>query len=168
MFYTLLEHKKGRSAIKMKNNKTWIAVLVSSIIIAAFGLGFQQIFADPQNDPLSTQEITELINERYPGEIESIELDYQQGVMVYYATVITDKGSYHITLDAKTGTVLKVAPYGNIQEGDDTKRYSLTEDDDDTSEKKEHNQQSSAINTEKDETVEKKCRNYLIWKFFKI
>ncbi|MDQ0255705.1 putative membrane protein YkoI [Evansella vedderi] len=89
-------------------NKTWIAVLVSSIIIAAFGLGFSQIFANPENDPLSTQEISEIISERYPGEIDNLELTYEQGAMIYLATVLTDKGSYEIKVDARTGTILEV------------------------------------------------------------
>lgn len=119
----------------MKNNKTWIAVIVSAIIIAAFGLGFHQIFADPENDPLSTQEIAEIISERYPGEIQSIELDYEQGVMIYFATVITDKGAYHIKLNAKTGTVLYVSHADdNFKTDGDTKMYSLKKEDDDSTE----------------------------------
>ncbi|MDG5789845.1 PepSY domain-containing protein [Evansella sp. AB-P1] len=92
----------------MKKNKTWISVIVGSIIIAVFGFGFSQILADPENDPLSTHEVTDIINDHYPGELEYIELEYDQGHMIYVVKIINEQGPYEIKVDALTGSILDV------------------------------------------------------------
>ncbi|MBU9720878.1 MULTISPECIES: PepSY domain-containing protein [Bacillaceae] len=88
--------------------KTWLAVLVGSILIAVFGFGFNQIFADPENDPLSTQEVMEIISDSYNGEVENLELEYVDGRMVYIGFMKTSQGEYEVMVDAKSGAILDV------------------------------------------------------------
>lgn len=89
-------------------NKTWLAVLVGAMIIAAAGFGVNQIFAG-ENDPvLTAEEASEKAEERYPGKVTEIELSEKGSRTVYEMELEGPDGEYEIKMDANTGEILKV------------------------------------------------------------
>ena len=92
----------------MMNNKTWIAVIVGAVVISVTGLGVQHITASSDNSQLTKEEIAEIVEGKYPGEVEEIELERENGQLVYEAELKGPKGDYEVTLDAFTGDVVNL------------------------------------------------------------
>ncbi|MFS8578904.1 MAG: PepSY domain-containing protein, partial [Novibacillus thermophilus] len=90
------------------NNKTWIAVIVGAVLISVAGLGIQHITDSSDNSQLTTKEIREIVQDKYPGEVEKIELERENGKLVYEAELKGPKGEYEVTLDAFTGDVVNL------------------------------------------------------------
>lgn len=90
------------------NNKTWIAVIVGAVLISVAGLGIQSISATSDDGQLTTKEIREIVLDKYPGEVEEIELERENGKLVYEAELKGPKGEYEVKLDAFTGEVVNL------------------------------------------------------------
>lgn len=88
--------------------KTWLTVLISAIIIAAIGFGIQQTLASPSGTPMSIQDASQIVTEKYAGQITEVDLDKEKGKYVYEIELKGAQGEYEVKLDAVSGDILKV------------------------------------------------------------
>lgn len=89
-------------------NKTWIAVLVGAFVISAVGLGIQHIAANPDDAQLTSTEIRDIVKDKYPGEITELELERENGQLVYEVEIEGPEGEYEMKLDASTAEIVKL------------------------------------------------------------
>lgn len=123
------------------NNKTWIAVIVGAVLISVAGLGIQHITASSDNSQLTTKEIREIVQDKYPGEVEEIELERENGKLVYEAELKGPKGEYEVTLDAFTGDVVNLKEKSpQASQNDDVSKRTT----DGTKEQENHNKTSGS------------------------
>lgn len=112
------------------NNKTWIAVIVGAVLISVAGLGIQYITASSDNSQLTTKEIRQIVEDKYPGEVEEIELERKNGKLVYEAELKGPKGEYEVTLDAFTGDVVNLEEKSpQASQNDDVNKKTTNEND---------------------------------------
>ncbi|GAA0361256.1 PepSY domain-containing protein [Bacillus horti] len=88
--------------------KTWISVLLGAVLIAAVGFGIQQTFASPTGQPMSIDEASKIVTDKYPGNVTEVELEKERGKLVYEIDLKGPQGEYDVKLDAVTGEILKV------------------------------------------------------------
>jgi uncharacterized membrane protein YkoI len=92
----------------MDMNKTGLAVIVGSVLIAGAGFGVNQMFAGESDPALTAKEAAQIAEECYPGVVEEIELDDKGTRHVYKIELVGPEGGYEVKMDANTGEVLKV------------------------------------------------------------
>ncbi|PTM51332.1 PepSY domain-containing protein [Desmospora activa] len=88
--------------------KTGLVVLVGAVIIAGAGFGVNKIFAGESDPTLTVQEVTQKVEERYPGKVKEVERDDKGSHVVYEIELAGSNGEYEIKMDANTGEILKV------------------------------------------------------------
>lgn len=91
----------------MKKKLTFIIAGVVAIGILGFGVLYSS--TSQAEASLTTEDITKMVNEQYPGTITEIELDTEFNRAVYEVEVKTDDKEYDIKLDGKTGEVLNLS-----------------------------------------------------------
>ncbi|QKY71196.1 PepSY domain-containing protein [Lentibacillus sp. CBA3610] len=83
-------------------------VLTVILGISALGLGMFQSSASEASPSMDRQEIEDVINAQYPGEITELELDKKGSRSVYEAEIQDGNTEYEIKLDGNTGDVLEL------------------------------------------------------------
>lgn len=89
-------------------NKTWIAVLTGAVLISMVGIGIQHISAKPDDAQLTSTEIREMVEDKYPGQITELELDRKNGQLIYEVELKGPEGEYEIKVDASTAEIVKL------------------------------------------------------------
>ncbi|HLR79228.1 MAG TPA: PepSY domain-containing protein [Bacillota bacterium] len=60
---------------------------------------------------ISIEEAMRIALERVPGEVVKIELDTEQGVIVYEVDIVTNQGiEYEVVVDRNTGRIIEIKP----------------------------------------------------------
>ncbi|MGP7819454.1 PepSY domain-containing protein [Niallia sp. 01092] len=85
--------------------RSWLKLLV--FLVAAFILYIFFTFLK-KDDLLSKDEVKEIISSKYEGDVMGLSKKKQQGREVYEAKIENNKGSYHISVDAKTGKIANI------------------------------------------------------------
>lgn len=60
------------------------------------------------NGYISTQKASEIAQQKYPGHIEEVELDDNDGRRIYEIEIETKRGEVELEIDAKTGEIIDV------------------------------------------------------------
>ncbi|GGJ90783.1 hypothetical protein GCM10007063_11770 [Lentibacillus kapialis] len=83
-------------------------VLAVMLGISALGLGMLQSSASEASPKMDRQEIKDLINSQYPGDVSELELDKEGTKSVYEAEIHDGNKEYEIKLDGNTGDVMEL------------------------------------------------------------
>ena len=100
-------------------NKKLVFSLGTLTVAGVLGLGVYQSEAAPAETTLSTDEISQLIQDQYTGTITEMEIDKEFNKVVYEVEVKDDEVEYDLKLDGDTGEVLKEEQHKDFD--DDTK-----------------------------------------------
>ncbi|MFD1851769.1 PepSY domain-containing protein [Oceanobacillus bengalensis] len=82
-----------------------VALVVFVLIV---GLGLIKLNASSQSTILSTEDIRQIIQSQYPGEITALQLSENASDSVYEAVVKNGENEYVIKLDGKSGEILNL------------------------------------------------------------
>lgn len=82
-----------------------IAAVVCAIVL---GLGIYKTDASQQNPKLSVDDIRQMIEAQYPGDITEIELEKDKNKSVYEVEVVSQGREYELKLDGQTGEILNL------------------------------------------------------------
>lgn len=78
------------------------------VCVILLGFGIYKTDASQQNPRLSVDDIRQMVEAQYPGEITEIELDTTMNKSVYEVEVISQGREYEIKLDGQTGEILNL------------------------------------------------------------
>jgi len=110
-----------------------IGIAIGTVVVAAVaGLGIYQSEAAPANPTLSSEEIRELVESQYAGQITEMEIDKEFNKVVYEVEVQGDGKEYEVKLDGDTGEVLKEKQKEDFDDdrSEDTVKKTLAENED--------------------------------------
>ncbi|WP_087974517.1 PepSY domain-containing protein [Oceanobacillus rekensis] len=99
-------------------NKKLVFALGTLTVAGAFGFGVYQSEAAPADPALSTEEISQLIQDQYKGTITEMEIDKEFNKVVYEVEVQGDGVEYDLKLDGNTGEVLKEKQHEDFDDED--------------------------------------------------
>lgn len=57
---------------------------------------------------ISSESAVQIALEKFPGQVARVELDYDNGLLVYEVYIRTTHGIYEVDVNATTGQILKV------------------------------------------------------------
>ncbi|MGJ9459426.1 PepSY domain-containing protein [Oceanobacillus sp. CF4.6] len=100
-------------------NKKLVLTLGTLTVAGVFGFGIYQSEAAPVDPTLSTEEVSQLIQNQYPGTITEMERDNEFNKVIYEVEVQGDGVEYELELDGDTGEVLKEKQSENVDRDDD-------------------------------------------------
>lgn len=114
------------------------------VCVILLGFGIYKTDASQQNPRLSVDDIRQMVEAQYPGEITEIELDTTMNKSVYEVEVISQGREYEIKLDGQTGEIL------NLKErATKAKKESVVLNDDDSQVKETTPSNDQDVNPEK-------------------
>lgn len=61
-----------------------------------------------RNYRIDMESAAQIATQRVPGRVVKIELDYENGILVYEVDIMTPSGKYELHVDAATGQILKI------------------------------------------------------------
>lgn len=83
-------------------------VIIGIVSVLLLGVGVYQSNASQGDPNLSTDDISQMVLDQYPGTITEIELETDFNKAVYEVEVVSDGKEYELKLDGNTGEVLKL------------------------------------------------------------
>lgn len=109
-----------------------LGIAIGTVVVAAVaGLGIYQSEAAPANPTLSQEEIRDLVESQYSGQITELEMDKEFNKVVYEVEVQDNGVEYDVKLDGDTGEVLKEKQKEDLDDQSELKvKEKVTENDD--------------------------------------
>ncbi|RKQ12832.1 hypothetical protein D8M05_17795 [Oceanobacillus bengalensis] len=98
---------KTRKEVRLLKKKVGIGVALV-VFVLIVGLGLIKLNASSQSTILSTEDIRQIIQSQYPGEITALQLSENASDSVYEAVVKNGENEYVIKLDGKSGEILNL------------------------------------------------------------
>lgn len=141
--------------------KKKLGFIISGVVaIAILGFGILYSSTSQVEAALSTEQIKEMVQEQYPGEITEIEQETEFNRAVYEVEIKTKNREYDIKLDGETGEILNISekPIKNEQKvtNDKKKDTAKGEKDQSQNEKTDNNTSKDVvINEKKDDETSK-------------
>src|SRR5438309_210528 len=94
--------------------KIVVSVLLLLIVGAGSWYGITKIF-DRSDSLLSTDQVSQMIQQKYGGTIDTIRLEQSNGRQDYQLLLKKDSFSYEITVNGQTGDVLSLTKHKNVE-----------------------------------------------------
>ena len=85
-------------------------LIVTLLLVAIAVAGMIQLAFGQQEEMISQEQMTEMIESRYVGEVTSIALAEEAGKEVYRSTLRGHNGAYQIEADAFSGQIVRIMP----------------------------------------------------------
>lgn len=130
--------------------KKKMGIAIGAVVCAiVLGLGVYKSDASPQNPKLSVDDVRQMVEAQYPGEIKELELEKVKNKAIYEVEVASNGKEYELKLDGNTGEILNLREReaaknkNNIALNDDQAddKTKSTDSKQDTNEKEQKNNQ---------------------------